>query len=123
MVLLKIGSANLPNPSSYKVSRSDMDGPNTKRTEAGVLNRERVRAGVYKIQVSWGALTMTELTAVTTALTPAEFTVTFFDPTTATAGKTAKMYAGDRSAELVRVIDENKTAESRWSLSVSLTEF
>lgn len=123
MVLIKIGSTNLPNPSSYKISRSDMDGPKTKRTEAGVLNRERVRAGVYKIQVSWEALTMAELTAVTAALAPAEFTVTFFDATTSAANKTAKMYAGDRSAELVRVIDENKTAESRWSLSVSLTEY
>lgn len=123
MALIKIGGTALPAPSSYAVSRADLDGPNTKRTEDGKLQRDRVRAGVYKIELSWDLLTPAQLQTITNAIAPVKLTVVFFDPTTFNTAKTASMYAGDRSSELVRNLNEDRASESYWSLSFNLTEF
>ena len=100
MALLKINGVELPSPSKYKVKISDLDSEATTRNSEGYLIRDRVRAGVYRIDVSWEALTHSDYLTVVNALSPAKFTVEFWDPNSATA-QTAQMYAGDRDAELV----------------------
>ena len=70
MEILTINGTALPAPNSYRVQLSDLDSEDTARTEDGLLVRQRVRAGVAKLSVSWAALS------------------------------TAQMYAGDRTADL-----------------------
>ena len=123
MPLLKIGGVDMPTPSTYKIGRFDLDSTDTRRTEDGVLHRDRVRGGVYKITVGWDALSPTQLKTVTSALAPEAFTVVFFDATTYTENKTVTMYAGDRESEIVRKMDENNKAVSYWSFNTTLTEF
>lgn len=122
MAMITIGSTALPNPTTYKVKRSDLDSEATTRNSEGQLIRDRVREGVYRIDVSWGTLTKADYMAVVTALSPARFSVAFFDPNSATT-KTAYMYASDRDSELVQYTDESYPENSIWSLSCSLIEY
>ncbi len=121
MALLRIGGVDMPAPSEeYEVSLQDIDSENTRRTETGVLVRDRVRAGVYKIQAKF-KVTKPQLKTITDAIAPAQFEVTFFDPTTSTT-PTRTMYSGDRRARLVKY-DHINPDNSLWELSISLIEY
>lgn len=119
MALISIGGTPLPDPVEYSVSLQDLDSENTKRTETGLLSRDRVRAGVYKIQVSW-KVKKTDLITITTALSPAKVSVTFFDPTN-NGNVTKDMYSGDRSGKLVLM--KPNPDDSLWEFSTSLIEY
>lgn len=119
MALIKVGSTDLPAPVEYSVTLQDIDSDNTKRTETGLLQRDRVRAGVYKIQAKW-IVTKTQLKTITDAIAPAKFSITFFDPTTST-NPTKNMYCGDRSANLI--LNKSNPNESMWELSTSFIEY
>ena len=117
MALIKIGSTSLPDPAEYSVTLQDIDSENTRRTEAGVLTRDRVRGGVYKIQARW-KVSKTDLKTITDAIAPAKFSVTFFDPTTS-SNPTKDMYVGDRTANLIHL----ESGQSLWELTLSLIEY
>ena len=51
MNLIKIGAFTPVCPSKYSVELSDMDGENSNRSETGYMNRDRVRAGIYKLKL------------------------------------------------------------------------
>ncbi len=119
MALIQINGVDMPPPVEYSVSLQDIDSENTRRTETGVLQRDRVRAGVYKIEVKW-LVTKTQLKTITDALKPAKFSVMFFDPTTST-NPTRSMYCGDRNADLV--LNKENPDKSLWELSTSLIEY
>lgn len=120
MALIKISSADVKTPSGYKVLWQDLDTQNSVRNESGVLTRERVRSGVYKIEAQWDNITKTELKTITDAITNVSFEVEFFDPTSSTQ-TTATMYAGDRNAEMVNSADAY--TDKRWNFSVNLIEY
>lgn len=121
MTLIKVNGVALPTPSDdgYSISRSDLDGSSTGRGEDGIMFRDRVREGVYKIELKWH-LTMTQLKSVVTAIKPDSFTVEFYDMTTC-AYVTRKMYAGDRSAT-TSYIDPDNPGQSMCELSCNFIE-
>lgn len=121
MALIKIGGIDMPNPSTYQVGTEDLDSENSKRTEDGIMRRDRIRAEVYSLSLSWEALTAEQLTTVATALRPAAFNVTFFDPVTCTE-KTISAYAAKKSAELVRKMNESNKTKSYWNYTVTITQ-
>lgn len=121
MALLTVDGIPLPEPTSYKVTQSDLDSENTYRSEAGYMQRDRVRAGIYQIEVGW-TVRRDEYRTIVQALSPAKFTVTFFDPHAAQARTTA-MYAGDRSGTLIAYADDERPDDSLWDLTCSLIEF
>lgn len=118
--MITINGVLLPSPSAYKVKRSDLDSEATTRNSEGQLIRDRVRSGVYRIDVTWSALRRADYITVVNALSPAKFTVEFFDPNSAT-NATAQMYASDRDGELI--LNTGAAAKSVWSLSCSLIEY
>ena len=118
MAMIVVGSTSLPNPTEYTVTRSDLDSDNTGRSESGILQRDRVRAGVYKIQTTF-RVTQPNLKIITDAITPVSFSVTFFDPTSS-SNPTKTMYAGDRSGKLLQSVDGGA---SYWDLTVDLIEY
>jgi hypothetical protein len=120
MAIISIGGTNMPSPSKYSVIMQDIDSENTGRTETGLLIRDRVRAGVYKIQVSW-QVEHSQIKTITDAITSDKFQVTFFDPTSNT-NKTCDMYCGDRSGELIRYMADNPS-KSLWEITTSLIEY
>ncbi|MBW2672574.1 MAG: hypothetical protein JRD89_04045 [Deltaproteobacteria bacterium] len=113
MALISIGGVDMPAPSEYGVSLQDIDSENTRRTETGVLVRDRVRAGVYKIQVKW-KVTKTQLKTITDAIAPAQFTTS--------TTPTRDMYSGNRDAQLIKY-DSVDPDNSLWELSAALIEF
>lgn len=118
MVLITVNGTPLPNPSEYFVSLQDIDSANSERTSTGRLQRDRVRAGVYKIELSWRAITRDQLKLIINAVAPAEVEVEFFDPTRVTM-TTATMYAGDRRGGLVHYTEDG----GYWSLAFNLIEY
>ena len=94
------------------ISQYDLDSGDTNRNELGILQRDRVRQGIYKIEVDRKGITSAQLEAILTAIEPPSFPVTFETP----AGpQTKTMYAGDRSIEMVKY--------GIWSISFSLIEY
>ena len=67
MEILTVNGTALPAPNSYRVQLSDLDSEDTARTEDGLLVRQRVRAGVAKLSVSWAALSTEQCAQVLTA--------------------------------------------------------
>lgn len=115
MKLLKLDGYACPSPTSYEVSLQAIDADSTGRNEKGVMSREMVRAGVYKIQVAWTNLSSAQVASILSKAEKESVSTTFeFGGT-----KTAKMYAGDRELQL-KSIDG---ASCFWDLNFSLVEF
>ena len=115
MDILVIDGVAMPTPNEYKVQLSDLDSSGTGRTEDGILVRERVRGGVAKISVSWAALSTADCARVLNATAPDSMQVQYFFGEM----RTARMYAGDRTADLKAARD----GRAVWAASVHLIEF
>jgi hypothetical protein len=124
MAMITINGVALPNPSvgGYTVTRRDLDSENTTRNTKGILMRDRIRAGVYEINCAWDILTPSQKNVIENAIYPAKLQVSFFDSTSGTT-VTRSMYASDRTAQLVRYLDESKPQQALWSYAFSLIEF
>lgn len=120
MAMMSIGGYTFPNPMEYSVERDDLDSDNTGRSESGVMQRDRVRAGVYKVNAKF-RVTGAILKGITTAIAPASFSLTFFDPNTSSS-PTKTMYAGNRVGTLVKNVDD-VIATSEWDLTIAIVEF
>lgn len=117
MAIITIDGVSLPDPSSMSIPMADIDSADTTRNELGILQRDRIRQGVYKIELSWNAITDSDVNTILSAITPAKFEVTF--PTT-TGNMTKDMYAGDRKLDFVLYRNGNNP---RWNLSFNLVEY
>ena len=118
MAMITIDGVDLPSPSSFKIPRSDLDSGDTGRNELGVLQRDRIRQGIYKIELEWKGINSSELHLIESAIEPAEVNVTFPTPT---GMATKKMYAGDRNVEMI-MYDDNFD-KIRWNISFNLIEY
>lgn len=115
MDILRIDGAAMPTPNEYKVQLSDLDSSGTGRTEDGVLVRERVRGGVAKISLRWEALSTEDCAKVLNATAPDSMQVAYFFG----GMRTARMYAGDRTADL-KAAREGKAV---WEVEMNLIEY
>lgn len=117
MSLIKINSIEMPPPTAggYTVTLQDLDSENTTRSETGILNRDRIRAGVYKIACKWFVNTK-DLEKIMSAIKDEQFNVTFYF-----GGNyiTAKMYAGDKTNSLVT----HKDGFDWWDVSCNFTQY
>ncbi len=115
--MISIDGVDLPSPSRYKISRSDLDSEDSNRNELGELIRHRIRQGIYKIELEF-ICPSPGMHTIETAIEPPEINVTFPTP----IGKiTKKMYAGNREGpELTR--HDIKTDEVWWKISFNLIE-
>ena len=115
MDILKINGTALPAPNSYRVQLSDLDSEDTGRTEDGHLVRQRVRAGVAKLSVSWAALSTEQCALILNATAADRFEVSYFFGTI----RTAFMYAGDRTADLKAA----HNGQGVWEVTMNLIEY
>lgn len=113
-----INGYKAPPPRTYQVQAADLDSDETNRSESGYLHRDRLRQGVYKIIATW-RVDVTTLKALTESVEPTFFTVEFIDLTRCRR-VTATMYAGDRSATVVKTADN--IGEVLVDFSVNLIE-
>lgn len=119
--MISINGVRMPSPTKYKVSFSDLDSPDTSRTESGLLVRDRVRQGVVKIEVSW-TVGSKDVSKLMRAVTPDKFTVQFFNPETGSYD-TIQAYVGDRSNNMKSCTTNNPAADALWEVSFNLIEY
>ena len=115
MKLIAFGDYTPPTPTEYSVDMQDIDSADTGRGETGYMNRERVRANLYKIKVKFSNITSSDVLAIKKAISSAQFSVSLFDG----EAVNTTMYAGDRSLTLKSVDDKSNCY---WDMSFNLTE-
>ena len=118
MSMINIDSVDLPAPIKFKPPNFDLDSQDTNRNELGIMQRDRIRQGILKLELAWKNITSSELHTIKSAIEPASVKVTF---PTEIGFVTKTMYAGDRDIEIVAFDkDYNKI---RWNISFNLTEY
>ena len=115
MNILTVGGVALPTPNEYKVQLSDLDSSDTGRTEDGVMMRNRIRDGIAKISVSWAALSTEDCAKILKAVSPDSVQVDYFFGEM----RSAKMYAGDRTADLKAA----REGQAVWNVELNLIEY
>ena len=120
MVFLRINNTDLPNPSTYQVQQSDLDGTGTSRSITGNLYRNCIRKNLVKILVSWENLPYDKVSIIMNSINSESFTVEYYDGTD--TPKSITGYTGDRSLSTVSV-NPNKIMDSRWNLSFNIIEY
>ena len=95
---IKINGTELPvYPSEFVVTTLDLDnGESTVRTADGTLNRDRI-AVKKQIEMTWAALTWSEVSSLLQAMSEIFFEVYYPDPATGQY-ETKTFYAGNRPA-------------------------
>ena len=116
MQLIKFGNYMPPTPTKYSLTLQDIDSDDTGRGESGYMVRERVRAGIYKLSLTFTNITSADVLAIKDAISTSSVNVTLFDG----SNISAKMYAGERQLDLKSVDDR---ANCFWDMSFSMTEF
>lgn len=103
--LLRINNVAMPTPSGIEVTYQDYDSNDSNRNANGELIRERVRASVRRLDVTWKILNAQEMSLILRSLDPVFFTVRFFDPKSASF-QNATMYVGDRKPTFYTLRDD-----------------
>lgn len=108
----------VPAPSTYKVMTHDID-VNSKRSESGYMNRNRVRANNYEIQCSWERLSWEQLVTLIAAGDAESFNITFLDARS--KGTVTKKFYRDANMEytMINILDDDK---AYWTCSMSFVE-
>lgn len=94
-----------PAPDSLKVTLQDVDGSSATRSSNGTMIRDRIVGGSgakRKIELEWKLLKPTECSAILQSISDVFFYVKYPDPYTGDF-RTCQMYAGDRSAPVMRI--------------------
>lgn len=118
MAMINIDGVDLPAPTKFKPPNMDIDSSDSNRNELGVMQRDRIRQGVYKLELAWEKISSSELALIKAAIEPAEIQVTF---PSEIGFITKTMYAGDRNVEMVSYNnDYNKIV---WNISFNLVEY
>lgn len=118
MAMINIDGVDLPAPSKFKLPNMDLDSEDSKRNELGVMQRDRIRQGVFKSEQEWKAITSSQLATIKAAISPASFQATLV---TEVGYITKTMYASDRNIEMVKYDEDyNKI---RWDISCNFTEY
>lgn len=75
-----VNGTALPSPTDFSTNLEDLDSENSLRDiKTGVMHRDRIRADVLKITLSYGLEDPTVITQVLNLLSAKEFTVTLYD--------------------------------------------
>jgi hypothetical protein len=117
MAFLQINGVDMPTPSTFSIALSDLDSDSTKRNEQGILQRDRIRQGIYKLSCNWNALSQADASLLLHAVSSASFSVTYPDPLSGTNTITA--YVGDRTPDMVSY----QNGQPRWTISFDLIEY
>lgn len=115
-----IDGVTMPTPDhkGFKVGFADADSEASNRNARGYLNRDRLRAGLRKLEVTYSFLDQAKASKVLTAVEPPFVQVRYLDPQHGVITRT--MYVGDRSLPMY---GKDAKGNFRWeNLSFSLVE-
>ena len=128
--LLTVDGVQLPNPSKYEMTYSDLDSQNAYTSEAGYLVRDMVRSNHITIDVSWDKIKPTQTKLILNAVSgKSSFKLRFYDKKTNSFieegakdsnGVARKFYATDRKTGVIKAFS---LANGYDSLSFQIIEF
>lgn len=101
MAVLTLGGVAVPTPSTMNVMIYDITEGD--RDATGTMHLDLV-ATKYKLECTWSFLTQSQMTQLLNAIKPISFSASFIDPTTGSK-KSIKVYKGDRSIPVFRVVN------------------
>ncbi|WP_044294481.1 hypothetical protein [Robinsoniella peoriensis] len=114
---LNFDGEDLPLPDSYEVGMDDVESDAGGETEAGTIQRDIVRVGVYRIPVAF-SVSSKWLKKLTEYKQKKRITVTFFDPWTIKTRK-SEMFIDGYKAQLVK----DTSYQGLWKVSFTVREF
>lgn len=118
MAMINVDGVDLPAPIKFKPPNFDLDSQDTNRNELGTMQRDRIRQGIFKLELAWKNINSSNLALIKAAIEPARVKVTF---PTEIGFVTKIMYAGDRDIEMVAFNEDyNKIL---WNISFNLIEY
>ena len=117
MIILEIDGVEMPPPSDYKTPNMDLHADTTTRDEMGYTHIDRVRQGVYKLELEWTGIDSNKVRILKNAVKPASFSVKLI---TENGLVTKNMYVSDRSQKMVKYNDDHN--KIIWNLSFNLVE-
>ena len=117
MTYLKFGGTDLPLPTSYEVTMTDVEADSGGETEAGTIQRDVVRLGVVTIAVTF-QITQKWLKLLTGFKQKEKISVDYFDTETAEMKKTEMYVEGFKSR-----LEKDTSYTGLWTVSFTLKEF
>lgn len=118
MAMVSINGVDLPGVPTYKIPNFDLDSSDSARNELGVLQRDRIRDEIFKVELEFVGISSSSLALIKSAIKPAQFQATII---TEVGNITKTMMAGDRNIEMVKF--NNDYNKIRWNISFNLIEF
>nr|DAT75002.1 MAG TPA: hypothetical protein [Caudoviricetes sp.] len=105
LIKIKIDGVDLPAPTKFKPEFGDLDSDSSLRdVKKGIMHRMRIRAGVFKISLTYSIDDLEVVSKVMNMLEPPEFMVETLDIKTLRR-KTYKMYCSKSKFEYIAVGD------------------
>jgi len=123
MALITIDNIEMPDPQKYSFPMQDMVSGDSSYNENGVAVRNRIRQGMFSIDLSWTA-TGENAEIILSAIEPDRVQVHYFDPRV-NDYRNADMFVGDRSCELVKLTSTAGAVakQNLWTISFTLTQY
>ena len=117
MTYLKFDGTDLPLPTSYEVTMSDVEADSGGETEAGTTQRDMVRLGVVSIAVTF-QVTQKWLRLLTGFKQREKISVDYFDTETGEMKRTEMYVKGFRSK-----LEKDTSYKGLWTVSFTLKEY
>lgn len=114
-IKILIGGVELPAPSDYEVQYEDLDAESLRGISDGVLERNRIRANVQKVTLSYLLKDIPDLATIYSLVASQTFQVELWDDI---QGKrvTKTMYAGPKKHTYIRTQSGIKGKAVQFSL-------
>lgn len=116
---LKIDGVNMPEPGTFSVGGTDLDGENTARLENGNMQRDVIGYAWRQPSCTWNAIPQAESQLLLCAIDKEDFTVEYTDPKEGLVTKTC--YAGPWTAEQIPK-SMSKAGGPWWNVAFDITE-
>ena len=114
-IKILINGVEIPAPSDYEVGYEDIDAEALRDVSTGILERNRIRADVQKISLSYLLKDLESITAMYKLISPQSFEVEVWDDTKGER-VTKVMYAGPKKHSFIRVQKGIKGKAIKFSL-------
>ena len=108
MAFLQVNGVDIKTPSVFEVGIQDVSAPDSGRDLSGLMFKNTITQK-RTISLEWAYPTPQETAAIINAFMASEyFSVTYWDPTDASAQQTRTFYLGDRSSPIQQWTEDSK---------------
>lgn len=123
MSLLAVNGTVLPDPSTYNITKADLDSENSYTSETGALVRDVILFNHVTIDVEWEHLTREQIQTINSLLNNEQksFTLHYYDYYTGQV-ENKEFYVYNRQGKGIRVKRYANTGYEHYSVSTQLIQ-